>query len=172
MAKQGGKNIKIDVGGIGGDMQGVIAGEDVEDVNISISIGGQPTPVDKEPTVDEFKRLLADIRQEIAEIAKEQELLKKIDPSAPFTTQGAEENVKTVAEKVEPEMEAEEAQSVQKSLTTALTLLNGILDGAKTVAEKADEVAEAVKPIVRKLGPLVQKLGVAALWATKLWLMD
>jgi len=170
MAKKSEKSIKIDIGGIGGDMQGVIAAGDVKDV--TITIGGQPTPADKEPTLDEFRQLLADIQQEIAEIAKQQELLAEVDPSAPFTAQGAEQSVESVAEKVKPEMGADEAESVQNSLTTALNLLNGILDGAKMVAKKTDEVGQAVMPIVERLEPLVKKLGVAAIWAAKLWLVD
>ncbi len=67
-------------------------------------------------------------------------------------------------------MEATEAESVQKSLSEATTLLSGILDGARTVAQKADGVVSAVKPLAEKLEPLVEKIGVAALWAARLWL--
>lgn len=163
-------NVEIDIGGIGGSMQGVIAGGDVRDV--TITIGGQPTAADKQPSLAEFRQLLADIQQDMAEIVQQQDLLAKVDPAAPFTAQGAEQSVKSAAEQVEPEMEAEEAESVQKRLTTGLNLFAGILDGAKTVAKKTDEVGEAIIPIVQRLEPLVQKLGVAALWTARLWLAN
>ena len=164
----------VTIGNVTGGIQGsIIAGRDVttRDFSPTITIGGQPVSVDKEPTVAELKQLLAEIRQGLAEVTAQREALKEVSPAAPFTAQGAEQSVKDAAEKVEeqPEMEPEEAKSVQESLTEATNLLSGILDGAKTVAKKAGEVVSAVRPLAEKLEPLVGKLGVAALWVARLW---
>lgn len=67
-------------------------------------------------------------------------------------------------------MQPEEATSVKTRLEESVGLLNGILDGTKTITEKAEETAQAVEPIARRLEPLVQKLAVAALWTSKMWL--
>jgi hypothetical protein len=67
-------------------------------------------------------------------------------------------------------MKPEEAQSVQQSLKEATTLLSSILDGAKTVAQKAGEVGKAVQPIAEKLEILVEYLGRAVVWVARLWL--
>ena len=161
---------EVHIGNVSGGIHGsIIAGRDVKDV--TITIGGQATPADKQPTLQEFQRLLAEIQAELAEVTAQQEALKEVSSAAPFTAQGAEQSVKDAAEKVEPEMDKEGAESVQKSLAEATSLLGGILDGAKTVAEKSVEVGRAVKPIAEKLEPLVEKVGVAALWAAKLWLV-
>jgi len=163
---------EVHIGDVTGGIHGsIIAGRDV--TNATITIGGQPTPADKEPTVTELQQLLAEIQQELAEITVQRDALKEISPAAPFTAQGAEQSVKDVAKKVEetPEIKPEEAKSMQESLTEATTLLSGILDGAKTVAQKAGEVGSAVEPIAEKLGPLVEKVGVAAFWVAKLWLL-
>ena len=154
---------------IGGIHRSIIAGRDVS--NATITLGGQPTPADKDPTVDELKQLLTEIQQELAEVTAQQDALKKVDSAAPFDVQGAEQRIKDAAERVEgiPELKSDEAESVQKSLTKATTLLSDLLDGAKTVAQKAGEVGRAVKPIAEKLEPLVEKVGVAAFWVAKLW---
>lgn len=160
----------VTIGKVTGGIHGsIIAGRDV--TNATISIGGQPIPAAKEPTVDELKQLLAEIQGELAEITAQQEALKEVSSAAPFTAQGAEQGVKDAAAKVKPKMKPGEAESVQKSLAEATNLLSGILDGAKTLAEKAGEVASAVKPIAEKLEPLVEKVAVAALWVAKLWLL-
>lgn len=160
---------EVHIGNVSGGIHGsIIAGRDVK--NATITIGGQPTPADKQPTVDELNQLLAEIKKELAEITTQQGVLKEVSPAAPFTAQGAEQSVKDAAEKIKPEMKPEEAKSVQQSLIEATTLLSGILDGAKTVAQKAGEVGQTVKPIAEKLEPLVAKIGVAAFWIAKLWL--
>lgn len=160
----------VSIGDVSGGIHGsIIAGRDV--TNATITLGGQPTPADKQPTVDELKQLLAEIQGELAEITAQQDALQEISAAAPLTAQGAEANVNQAATEVEGKVGQEQAESVQKSLAEATNLLSGILDGAKTVAQKSVEVAEAVKPIAEKLEPLVEKLGVAALWAAKLWLM-
>ena len=163
---------EVHIGDVTGGIHGsIIAGRDV--TNATITIGGQPTPADKEPTVDELQQLLAEIQQELAEITAQQEALKEISSAAPFTAQGAEQSVKDVAQEVEEtaEVKPEEAKSMQESLNEATTLLSGILDGAKTVAEKTVEVGKAVQPIADKLAPLVEKVAVAAFWVGRLWLM-
>jgi len=162
----------VTIGKVTGGIHGsIIAGRDV--TNATITMGGQPTPADKEPTVAELQQLLAEIQQGLAEIIAQQDVLKEISSAAPFTAQGAEQSVKDVAKEVEETAEVgpEEAKSMQESLTEATTLLSGILDGAKTAAEKAVEVGKAVQPIADKLAPLVEKVAVAAFWVAKLWLM-
>ena len=77
-------------------MQGVISAGDVK--HGTITIGGQPVPADKEPTLDEFRQLLAEPQQKIAKVVKQQDLLAEVDPSAPFTAQGAEQSIESVAE--------------------------------------------------------------------------
>jgi hypothetical protein len=169
MASQEESLSEVHIGNVTGGIHGsIIAGRDVK--NATITVGGQATPADKEPTLDELKQLLAEIQAELAEVTAQQEALKEVSSAAPFTAQGAEQSVKDAAEKIEPEMEPEAAKSVQQSLAEATTLLSRILDGAKTVAQKAGEVGRAVKPMAEKLEPLVEKVGVAALWVAKLWL--
>ncbi len=160
----------VTIGNVSGGIHGsIIAGRDVS--KATITLGGQPTPADKQPTADELKQLLAEIQQELAKVMAQKEALQQVSSAAPFTAQGAEASVKEAAAKVEGEVGQEQAKSVQQSLTEATTLLGGILDGAKTVAQKAGEVGQAVKPIADTLAPLVEKLAVAALWVGKLWLM-
>lgn len=160
----------VQIGNVsGGIHDSIIAGRDA--IKRTITVGGQPSPLDKEPTVAEVKQLLTEIQQELAEITAQQAALKEISPAAPFTAQGAAQSVKEAAEKIEAELKPDEVKSVQQSLTEATTLLSGILDGAKTVAEKSTEVGQAVKPIADHLTPLVEKLGQAALWVGKLWLL-
>lgn len=164
----------VTIGNIIGGIQGsIVAGRDVttRDFSPTITLGGQPVSTDKEPTVAELEQLLAEIRQGLAEVTAQQEALKEVSPAAPFTAQGAEQSVKDAADKVkeQPEMEPEEAKSVQESLTEATNLLSGILDGAKTVAKKTGDVVVAVRPLAEKLEPLVEKLGVAAFWVARLW---
>jgi len=169
MAKKKDHSSSVTMGNVTGGIHGsVIAGRDVKDV--TITVGGQQTPADKEPTVEELKQLLADVQQELAEVLAQKEALQQVSAAAPFTAQGAEATVKDAAEKVGEEVEKEEAESLQKSLADASTLLNGILDGAKSAAEKATEVGTAVKPIADKLAPVVEKLAVASFWVGKLWL--
>jgi hypothetical protein len=170
MASEGDNLSEVRIGNVsGGIHSSIIAGRDVK--NATITLGGQPTPADKEPTAAELKQLLAEIRQALAEVATQKEALAQISASAPFTAQGAEASVNAAATQVEGEVNPKQAQSVQKSLVEATTLLGGILDGAKSVAEKATAVGQAVQPIAEKLEPLVEKLGVAAFWVAKLWLM-
>ena len=166
--QSGGVTIGDVTGGIHGS---IIAGRDVS--NATITLGGQLTPADKEPTVDELKELLAEIQQELAEITAQQDALKEVSSAAPFTAQGAEQSVKDAAKKVEEmsEMKSKEAKSAQKRLIEATALLSSIMDGAKTLAHKAGEVGNAIKPLAEKLEPLVEKIGVAAFWVAKLWLL-
>lgn len=162
-------NSSVRIGDVtGGIHASIIAGRDVS--NAKISLGGQLTPADREPTVDELKQLLAEIRQELAEVIAQKDALQEISAASPLIAAGAEQNVKAAAEAVDAEVEPARAKSLQKSLEEATGLLSGILDGARTVAQKAGEVGEAVKPIAEKLEPLVEKVGVAAFWITKLWL--
>ena len=140
----------------------------------TVTIGGQLTPIDKEPTVDEFKQLLAEIQKELAEITAQKELLKEISLEAQFTAPGAEEGVKDVATKLEeiPEIKPEDAREMQEKLDGSTSLLTGILDKAETVVQKAGEVGNAVKPLAEKLGPLLEKISAAGIWVAKLWALS
>ena len=159
----------ITMGDVSGGIHGsIIAGRDVS--GATITLGGQPTPASKQPSFDELRQLLAEVQQELAELAAQKDALKEISPATPFTAQGAEQSVKDAAAKIEPEMKPEEAGSVQKNLAEATSLLGGILDGAKTVAEKAGAVGKAVQPLAEMLSPLIDKVAVAALWVARLWL--
>lgn len=167
MAKDGDKLSKIQIGNVGGDFTGNVAGHDV---NIDQSISGQaPLPVKKEEAADELKELLATIQQQLADVIAEQNALKEISSTAPFVTQGAEQAIKEASEKVDVDMSTESAQSVQKNFKDATNLLTGILNGAKTVIEKVGEVGHAAKPIAEKLEPLIGNMG-RALLLLKLWL--
>ncbi|MBK8903623.1 MAG: hypothetical protein IPM53_20745 [Anaerolineaceae bacterium] len=134
-----------------------------------IILGGQPIATDKEPTVDEFKQLLAEITAELAEVTAEKEILAQVAASAPLAAQGAEAEIKDASAKAETEVDSNTAESIEKSLKSATMLLTGILDGAKAVAEKAVDVASTIPDLAKKLAPLVDKVAVAALWAAKLW---
>jgi hypothetical protein len=154
----------------GGIHNSVVVGRDL--TNATITLGGQPTKADKQPTLDEFKQLLAEIQKELADITAQKETLQQVSSAAPYIAQGAQASVNQAVAQAEDEVGKEQAESIQTSLTEATTLLGGILDGAKIAAEKAVEVGKAVKPIAEKLAPLVEKIGVAALWAAKLWLQS
>jgi hypothetical protein len=170
MSNKDQSNVSFQIGGdvTGGITGNIIAGRDA--TSGTISIGGQEVPVDKEPNFDEFKQLLAELQQEIAEVAGQQETLKEISAAAPFSAQGAEAVVKEVAEEVQPDADPEKAKSVQTKLKEATGTLGTLLDGAKTVAEKTGEVSGATTTLIEKLVPLVKKIGVAAIWVAKLWL--
>ena len=59
MASNGDSLSEVHIGNVSGGIQdSIIAGRDVKDV--TITIGGQATPADKQPTLEELKGLLAD----------------------------------------------------------------------------------------------------------------
>lgn len=153
---------------IGGIHNAIIGGRDVS--HATITVGGQPTTTDKIPSFEEVQQLLVEIQQDLALITVQSEALKAISPAAPFTAQGAAQSIQEAAQQVEPAMPSEKAQTIQKRLSESATLLNNILDGAKSMAEKAGGAITAVQQLAEKLGPLITKVGVAALWVAKLWL--
>jgi uncharacterized protein YoxC len=153
-----------------GKIGGALIGSTIVGKNLTINVGGQPTPAEKEPSFDELQKLLLEIQQEISEITTQKEALKAVSAAAPHDARGAEARINNVASHIEKDMQPENANSVENSLKEATGLLKGILEGAKDVAKKTDEVANAVKPLAEKLEPLVVKAGVAALWVAKLWL--
>lgn len=164
----------ISIGGSVGSGAAVGHGASVKAKNIAgrdmvITLAGKETPVDKEPTIDEFKLLLVEILAELAAITDQQAVLNQVDASVPFIAQGATASITEVAQEMEGGDEPPTAQSLTTRLESAAGLLTNILDKAKVVAEKTSDAANAVKPLVGKLEPLVQKVGVAALWAAKLW---
>jgi len=162
----------VTIGDVTGGIHGsIITGRDVK--NATITLGGEQVPADKEPTADDLKQLLVEIQEGLAKITAQQDALKEVSSAAPHTAQGAEQAVRDAAEAVEQkeEMDPEEAKSVQESLKEATGLLSGILDGAKTVAQKTGDVVSAAQPLAEKLEPLVEKVGVAAFWVAKMWLL-
>jgi methyl-accepting chemotaxis protein len=162
---------EVHIGNVTGGIHGsIFAGRDVS--HATITLGGQLTPASKEPTVDELKQLLTEVHTELADLLAHRETLQQISPAAPFTAQGAEQTVKAVTETVDKSagQKPQDAQSLQTHLTQTTSLLSSILDGAKTLAQKAGDAASAVKPLMEKLEPLVEKIAVAALWVGKLWL--
>jgi len=161
----------VHIGNVTGGITGsIIAGRDVS--HATITLGGQPTPASKEPAVDDLKQLLAEIHTELADLMTQQETLQQISPAAPFTAQGAEQTVKAMTEILDKSavQKPQDAQSLHTHLTQTMSLLSSILDGARTLAQKAGDVASAVTPLAEQLGPLVEKVAVAALWVGKLWL--
>lgn len=162
----GGVRIGDVTGGIHGS---IIAGRDVR--NATITVGGEQVPAGKEPTIDELRQLLTEIREGLAEITAQEDTLGQVSAAAPYTAQGAEQAIGEATQTVEegaPELEPEEAESVEERLKEATSLLGTILDGVKTVAKKTGEAVSAVQPLVEKLEPLLKKIGVAALWMAKL----
>ncbi len=163
MADKGDTTSKITVGDIGRDLSGNIAGRDIIANQMN-----QPPPADKDKALVELRQLLANIQQQLAEIATQQDVLKEVSPDAPFAIQGTEATVKDTVEKVEAGLESETARSAQTSLTRAAHWLGDILDSVRTVAEKADQVGNAVNPIAQKLMPLLESMG-RVLWLIKFW---
>src|SRR5262249_40047692 len=89
----------VRIGHVTGGITGsIIAGRDVS--HATITLGGQPTPASKEPTVDDLKQLLAEVHTELADLITRQDTLQQISPAAPFTAQGAAQTVKAVTETV------------------------------------------------------------------------
>jgi DNA repair ATPase RecN len=161
----------VSIGHVSGGIHGsIIAGRDVK--NAMINLGGQPTPADKDPTVEELQQLLAEIQQELAAVTAQPETLSEVSTFAPTNVQQIETVVGEVAQQVEANKEAPAApDKLKKNLADATSLLSNILESAKVVAEKGGQVATAVQPLAEKLAPLVEKLGVAAFWVGKLWLL-
>ncbi len=169
MANNGDNLSEVKIGNVSGGIHGsIIAGQDVS--HATITVGGQPMSAQDEPTPEQVKQALAELKQALAELAAQKEALAQVSPSAPYTAQGAEASVNAAAEQAEGEVGEDEAKSIQKSLEDATGLLGGLLDGAKTVAEKATDVGRAVKPIAEKLEPVVEKLAVVVFWVGRLWL--
>jgi methyl-accepting chemotaxis protein len=161
----------VHIGDAGGIHGSIIAGRDVS--HATITLGGQPVPASKKPTIDDLKQLLAEVHTELTALLTQKETLKQISPDALSTAQGAEENVKAVTETVGKaagqKPQKEEAQALQTHLTRTTSRLSSLLDDAKTLAQKTGDVASAVKPLGEQLGALVEKVAVAALWIGKLW---
>lgn len=161
------ENYGVSIGDVKGSISNsIIAGRDVQ--NATISIGGKETRVDKTPSIDELSQLLNEIQYGMAQVLKEQDVLKEISVAAPHTALGAEVIIKDATEKIQPGIQTDEAKSVEQGLKEATSLLSTILTGAKTVIEKGGEVAKAAQPFVETLAPLAEKVAVAAIWSGKL----
>jgi hypothetical protein len=156
-----------------GNVSGGISGSYIAGGNISITTVGEQRSSDGEkPTVDELRLLLTEIQSALAEVSTQKETLQTVSVTAPFTAMGAEQGVRDAIEKLKDDLKSEEAKSIQKSLDEATTLLNNILDGAATTAQKADAAGNAAKPLVEKLTSLVEKMGIATTWIAKIWMLE
>jgi hypothetical protein len=153
-----------------GSIQGIISSGNITIKKSTVTIGNHTVSIEKEPDVGELQQLLTEIQRDLAEITAQQDTLRKVSSATPHVAKGAEESIRDAVEKIKPNLKPTEAKSVQQSLSEATNLLSGILDGAKTVAQKATGVGKAVKPIAEKLEPVIERLGVAVLWVAKLWL--
>jgi hypothetical protein len=162
----------VSIGNVTGGITGaVIAGRDAKVEGSTIAVGKLPE-LEEEPTVEGLQELLAEIQRALAEIAEQKELLEGIDPTYPVQAQLAEAQVNTAAQAAQAgeKVEAKDAESMKDRLEKASGLLNSILEGAKTAAEKVGDVVEAAAPVAEKLEPLLQSLGVAVAMVAKLWL--
>jgi hypothetical protein len=160
----------VTIGNVTGGIYGsIIAGRDVRDS--TITLGGQSIPADKDPTMEEFKQLLAEIQKNLADITAQKEVLEKVSTAAPHTAAAAEATVRDAAKKAtaKKDLKPEDAKSVQEGLIEATSILSTILDSTKTLAKKTIAAGRAAKPLIEKLEPLVEKVAVAALWVAKLW---
>jgi hypothetical protein len=158
----------VRIGNVSGGIHGsIIAGRDVK--NATISLGGRPTPADKEPTLEELQQLLAELSDELTVVASQRDALKALSPASVSNAEGARDNVKEAAVKVTPEMRPEEAKSIQGYLVEAADLLGTILGRAKTLGQQAGAAADAFEGLPERLVPLADKATVAALWAAQLW---
>jgi hypothetical protein len=158
----------VSIGDVSGGIQGaIIAGRDV--VGSTASYATIPA---EEPTAEKLEELLVQIQKALAEVMSQQEALQQIDPTAHVQAQLAEAQIKTATDAVQAadELRPEDAKSVQSRLEQASGLLNGILEAAKSTAEKTIEVGKAVKPIAEALKPVLESLAVAGAWVAKLWL--
>jgi hypothetical protein len=159
----------VTVGDVSGGIHGsIIAGRDVVGSTASYDASVKAA---EEPTVEKLQELLDQIQKALAELNAQQELLEQIDPAAPVQAQLAEKQVNTAAGSAQApdEVKPEDAESMKERLEQASGLLNGILDAAKSAADKAVEVGKAVKPIAEALEPVVVNLAVAVAWVAKLW---
>lgn len=161
------ENRGVIIGNVTGGIHGsIISSGDIK--NAIIALGGQPTLVDKEPSLAEFKQLLMEIEQELVQIVAQEEILKIMSPASVCNVQGTEDNTKEIVSTVGPKMNGEEAKSVQEYLGEVSELLNGVLNKTKAMTGKAGDVADATRLLVEKLEPLVEKVNVAVFWVAKL----
>jgi hypothetical protein len=161
----------VNIGNVSGGIQGsIIAGGNVS--HATITVGGKPVEVNKDPQYDEFIQLLKEIQEEIAGISSEEQTLKEISAGAPLLLQAAGETVNQVADKSQKDepIAADEGTTLQGKLQEASNTVGLILNSAKSISEKATEAGKAIKPLIDKLRPLAEKVGVAAIWAAKLWI--
>jgi hypothetical protein len=170
MVNKGDALSKVTIGNIsGGIANSIIAGHDIR--YATINVAGQTVPADKDPTHKDLQQLLADIQEELAAVRAQQEALKTISSATPFVVHGVAESIKdaaiTISAPAPPR--PNEVTSVQARLSEATSLLSGVLDGAKTMAEKMLGAGTAMQSLTEKLAPLVDKMAVAALWAAKLF---
>lgn len=158
----------VTIGNVSGDIKGsVIAGGDVR--GVTITIDGRPVAADKEPNIDELRKLLVDIQRQLAELVAQGEALSKLSPSATLVARSAEVSVKDAVDSFKPEPAAHETKSIKARLTEATSFMTTLLDGAKSIADKTTEVGKSVQPVIEKATPLLEKLTVAAAWAARLW---
>ena len=155
--------------GSGKNEGGIIARRDWH--NVKTSNRSPPSP-EKNPPVEDLKRLLASLQQDMAQLAAQPETLQQIAPSAPFTIQGAAASLNAALEAVAGPVDQARAKSVQQNLAEAINLLSRSLDSARTVAEQPTHLGRSAQTIVAALEPVVEKLGTASVWVCRLWLAE
>ena len=153
---------------IEGDNDGLVGGRDIRDVNqvrtgnitgdgdaVGVAIKSTVSIVgtaafEEAPTLDNFRRMVAEIRQSMVELAAQAQALAQIDPAAPHTTTGAVHSVNSAAQDLENDHDDIDAGALVQNLSIAAALLEGTLDRAKIVAEKADAAGKAVRPLINR----------------------
>ncbi|MCB0138662.1 MAG: hypothetical protein KDE50_02015 [Caldilineaceae bacterium] len=175
-----GDNVSISVAG---NNDGIIAGRDVMHAKIQkvgdvagdhnvigidtqVTVGGTPVTEEK-PSHERFQQMIEELQAALDSLVKQGDLLSKVSPADPGIAHGAAESINTVV--ADLDNSHVNADSIKKNLSTAAKLLEGTLDRAKILAEKADAAAKAILPLVEQMTPVVAKIGLAIAWAGRLW---
>ncbi len=123
MAKKG--STKIDVGGIRGNMQGVIAGGEAKDVKITITMGAMPHTA--ESTKVELEKLIEDLNDALGKIPQDKEAeAKKI----------AKMVTRLMEDASEEEPDKEELQNSGERLKKAAQNIADVVPTVLTIATK------------------------------------
>lgn len=178
----GSGNVSISVGG---NNEGFIAGGSIKDANLvktgDVTGDGNVIGVDNQATntinkaakpeassLEDFQQLLEELKTALESVAAQTDLLKQIDPAAPFTAPGAAEHVASVAADLK-NGNPKDPTSIGSRLNDASELVEGILDKAKGLTDKAGDVGHAATRVAELFGPISQKLRSAVEWVVQLW---
>jgi hypothetical protein len=158
----------VTIGDIHGDIQGsVIASGDVRDVTITVA--GRTVAASKQPDPDEFRQLLFDIHRELSVLTARVDVHQDVLPKVSAAARNAEVTARDVAASMGPELGVAQGARIKKRLSKVAALVGTVLDGTKSVADKAGEAGKSIQTVVEQLHPLLQRVRVAVLWAAKLW---